>query len=198
MSKAALALGVVDRLRTMFNDTDGRFVFKSNDLRPPPAACSFRTAPFIVTVGRVSGNRGPSQGGDMNDTVYTIQVAITSWMGYAPWDRQALETAGPTDQSGFAQEDGTLTEDGLEEVAEKIVAYLQEDFNTITAVNARISGAGTTTNGFCEPFHNHTIGDIEDPPNSWVHADGKDDAGTIKKLVVTLSGARRIRVRGTP
>lgn len=198
MSRQALALGVVDRLRSALGDTDSKFVFKSNDLRPPPAACSFRSAPFVVTVGRVSGQRGPTQGGDQNDTVYSLQVAVTAWMGYAPFDRRSLETAMPTDQTGFAQ-DGSIDEaEGLEDVAEAIAAYLQEDWATVTAVNARIAGSGTTTNGFCEPFHSHALGDVEDADTGWVHADPKSsgDLG-IKKIVVTLSGARRIRVQGT-
>lgn len=199
MSRKALALGVVDRLRSALGDTESKFVFKSNDLRPPPAACSFRSSPFVVTVGRVSGQRGPTQGGDANDTVYSVQVAITGWTAYAPFDRQSLETAMPTDQTGFAQ-DGDIDDsgDGLEDVAEKVVSYLQQDWATVTAVNARIPGAGTTTNGFCEPFQSHAIGDVEDADASWVHADPKSsgDLG-IKKIVVTLSGARRIRVQGT-
>jgi hypothetical protein len=197
MSRRALALGVVDRLRSAFGDTDGLYVFKSDDLRPAAGDCSFRTGPFVVTVGRVSASRGPTQSGDVNDQVYTLQVCVTAWMGFSPWDRQGSETAGDTDQSEFAQDPVEMTEDGLEDVVEAIVTYLEEDWDTIVAVNANISGAGVTTNGFMEPFHQHSVGDIEDAPNKWVHADGSDDAGTIKKLVVTMSGARRIRVRGT-
>jgi hypothetical protein len=133
----------------------------------------------------------------MNDLVYTLQVCVTAWMGWSPVDRQPLETGGTTDQTGFAQDPSSDTEDGMELVAEKVVAYLQESWPAITAVNARIPGYGTTTNGFIEPFHSNSIGDMEDAPNSWVHADGRDDAGTIKKLIVTLTGARRIRVQGT-
>ena len=88
-------------------------------------------------------------------------------------------------------------QDGIELVAERGQSYLQESWTTVAAINARIPGYNVTTNGFIEPFHTHSIGDIEDAPNSWVHADGRDDAGTIKKLVVTLTGARRIRVQGT-
>lgn len=199
MSKRALALGVVDRLRSAFGDTAGEFVFKSDDLRPPPAACSFQTVPFILTVGSVSVQKGPTNGGDSNDQVYTLQVCVTAWMGYSPWDRQSLDTGGETDQTGFAQ-DGDVeetTEEGMESVADRVVTYLLEDWTTVQFVNARIPGAGVSTNGFVEPFHNPSIGDVEPAGNQWVHSDGKDDAQGIKKLVVTLSGARRIRIQGT-
>ncbi|MEB3269966.1 MAG: hypothetical protein VKJ09_15605 [Leptolyngbya sp.] len=189
---------MVDRLRTAFGDAEGKVVFKSDDLRPPPAACSFRTSPFVVTVGRVSVQRGPTQGGDPNDGVYTLQVAVTAWAAYAPWDRQSLETAGPTDQSGFAQESPAEAVDGIEETADAVAAYLQEDWATVVAANARVPGyAAGTANGFCEPFHTHAVGDVEDAPPSWVHSEGKDDSAPVKKIVVTLSGARRIRVQGT-
>lgn len=200
MSHRAVSLGIVDRLRDAIGDPDGRFVFHSPDLRPPPAACSFRDRPFIVTVGQTAASPGPIQGNDVSDWVYTAQICITAWMGYAPIDRQGGEVAGleigENDQSEFAQMAGAGSDEGILDAADMIGVYLTKGYETVNAMNARIPGFGTTTNGFIEPFHTAAIGACEDAQASHVHAEGQLTAGEVKKVIITVSGARRIRPRG--
>lgn len=213
MSERAAVLGVVDRIRQvpvqssvvppggLPADTDGWHVFASPDLRPPPAASSYTTAPYIVTVGKASSARGPTAGGDINDRVYTVQVCVTGWLGYAPLDRQAGEVYAPaTDASPFAEQAESAANDayGLAEVADHLSVTLVEDYATLAACNARVPSAGTLANGFCEPFHQCSVGTVETVGADWVGADGQLPAAEVQRVIVTLSGLRRIRAQGTP
>lgn len=200
MSHRAVGLGLQDHLRAALGDADGRFVFYQPDLRPPPAACSFRTAPFVVTVGQVSSSPGPAQGGDAYDQVFTCQVCLTAWMAYAPADRQGVEAAGEPNADGgadpFAGDFTPATEDGVLDAADRVGVHLAKSWAAVAAMNARIAGAGASIDGFVEPFHSVTVGPLDDAPPSWVGAEGRADAGEVKKVTLTLSGARRIRARG--
>lgn len=201
MSHRAVVLGIVDRLRDALGDPDGRFVFHSPDLRPPPAACSFRDRPFIVTVGQSSATPGPVGGYDASDWVYTAQVCLTAWVGYAPLDRQGGELAGlevaDNSQTEFAQLAGCGSDEGILDAADIIAVALCKGYETVDAMNARIPGVGTTTNGFVEPFDRASVGPCEDAPATHVHAAGQLTAGEVKKVVITVAGARRLRHRGT-
>jgi hypothetical protein len=207
MSEAALVKGVVSRLRTAFGDSAGAHVFPSDDLKPPPGTSTFRTAPYCVTVGRASSVRGDTRSGDVNDQVYTLSVCVTAWLGHLPQDRQAHDifsaapnvtdpaTAAPPSlfaQSSTAAEDT----DGIAEVADQIIAHLAEDWDTVSACNAQLGGYDSDTNGFIEPFHNHAKGDAQNAGGDWVGSEDKVK-NEVKTLTVTLSGMRRIRVRGT-
>lgn len=200
MSHRAIGLGLEDRLRAVFNDTDGRFVFFEPGLKPPPAACSFRTTPFVVTVGQISSSPGQIQGGDASDQVFTCQVCVTAWMAYAPQDRQGVEAAGEPNadggSTGFAAASTVVTEDGVMDCADRIAAALVKTWPTVAALNARVYGVGTTTNGFVEPFGNASIGTLDDAPPAWVGSEQKGESG-VKKITITLSGLRRIRATGT-
>jgi len=197
MSKRALALGIVARLRTIYDDMDGSHFGYQPKLMPPPAS-----GQWYVSVGRVSSAKGTTQSGDVNDQVYTVQIAITVKMGYAPEDRQGAEltrSAPDQDFAGSTQPttpgDWQLPSPGLEEFADEIVGYLLEDYTVLNVANTYIAGFGTTTNGFVEPFHNDSIGDVEEKPAGWVGWESAD-AGQVQAITVTMSGARRIRLRG--
>ena len=208
MSASALVKGVVNRLRDALGDADGRHVFPSHDLRPPPGTSTFRAAPYVVTVGKCTSVRGDTKSGDCLDQVYSLSVCVTAWMGFSPQDRQAQDIfAVATDVTNPATGTApnlwgqpaadTPVDDGMAEVAERIAVALNEDFATLTAANAMLGGYDATTNGFVEPFHQFSLGDVQEANGSWVGSDDKLAAGEVKTVTVVLSGARRIRVQGT-
>jgi len=199
MSERALSLGIAKHLRTLAGDTDGSRIGYQPDMKPPPAS-----GQWYISIGRPSSSRGPASGGDVNDRVYNVQVCLTLKLGYAPMDRHGHELANPASDPDFAgpltpttQETDWMPEDGMLDFADKIAGYLIESYATINAANTFISGFGGTTNGFVEPFHQVSIGDVQSPGASWCYGEGGDDAGEVRTITISCSGARRIRARGT-
>lgn len=193
MSERALALGIVKTLKDATGDSSGVYVGFRRHLRPVPMS-----GEFFISVGKLSSTRGPTLSGDVNDRVYTAQVCVTCRYAYAPEDRQDAEMSDDLTDAEWAGL-GTVVErrPKIMDLIDRACGVLIESYTVVSNCNTFIDGFNTTTNGFVEPAHQMVIGEIEPRPPSWVGGEGSDVAGSIESVTATISGWRRIRIRGT-
>lgn len=176
MSVRALLKGTETHLRSTsaFDDPGGKIVGIQSKGRPPASFGQWYYGIFHA------GIRGDDDNALSHDRVYSVGVWITARMGYAPGDRRGERIS---------------TADELLDRAEELADELHMSYVVMNLANALITGFGSTTNGFEEPLRFGSIGEVEEKPLSWVHAkDGKDSDKGVLALLVTMVGARRVRV----
>lgn len=192
MSERALALGIVKTLRDATGDVDGIYVGYRRHLKPIPMV-----GEFFFSVGKISSTRGPTLSGDVNDRVYTAQLCLTCRYSYAPEDRQDLEMSDELTDDEWTLSQIAERRPKILDLIDRACGLLIESYAVVNNCNTFITGFNTTTNGFIEPAHQMVIGEVEPRPPAWVGGDGPDTAGSIESVTATISGWRRIRVRGT-
>lgn len=195
MSERALSLGCVKRIAEAIGDSDGHFVGYRPTLKPP-----FFSGQWFVSVGRTTSSRGKTTSGDVNDRVYTTQVCVTCKYGYAPDDRAPDEASAVLEEWDWGDYASLAnSRPPILDLADRIGGLLIEDYGLVNDADTFIKNVGVDTNGFVEPFHQMTVGDIQTPGPAWCGGDGggSDDATTVETVTITLSGARRLRVLGT-
>jgi hypothetical protein len=155
---------------------------------------------WYVAVGQANIRRGRTQSGDVRDQEFTIQIGLTRKASYVPYDRLGAESDQPVSSDPSTASNGAIVGQvwpGIVDMADNIAGLIEEDWDTMNYANGYIAGYSATANGFTEPFHQVSIGSVEDKPASWTHSDGDTRRGEIEFISVTASGARRMRVRGT-
>lgn len=172
MSTRALCLGVEKRLRTALKDEEGHWIGHQPDGEPPHVYGD----KYIAI--HSAGSRTNSQDALVDDRMYDISLTVSYKLAYVPNDRRAVEIA----REGQAY---------LEDLADQLPGYLIGDWTTLGDADSFIPGVHDTTNGFIEPFKSATTGDIQ------IGAGEGDNPATVLRIVVTVRGARRIRLLGT-
>lgn len=176
MSVRALCLGVRDHLRASFNDAQGLWITYQPLGDPPPVMGQ----KHLVVRGAGRQWAG-TEGGDGHDKLYSVRV-------YAYWKMAAV----PTDRRGqVLLEEGT---DFLLDMIDQLPGYFVNQWAAINLANAKITGFGVSTNGFCQPFLSASDEDVEGYSPPWADPESPP---TILRAAVTLRGARRVRLDGT-
>lgn len=170
MSMSALLAAVEARLRSaaVLDDPDGRASGVQPDGKPPPFPGQFYFAAHGL------GITGDDPNALSNDRLFNVGVTITARMAYAPGDRRGSRM---------------LLDQQLLERAEFIADALHMDYVTMNDANARITGFGTTVNGFVEPLKLADITQPDEAPADWVKSNGNE----CYVCAVRLVGARRVR-----
>lgn len=177
MSLRALKLGVEARLKAAMHAT-ADVVGIQPDGRPPAVFGQH----YIAVYG--GGWQTVANCPEGDDRAYALSLGLTYRMGYAPRDRRGSEIA-------------IAGQDYLDDLADQVSGYLLNNWATMNLVNGFISGAGTTTNGFCEAFQSASCGPVEIKGPDWVNADADKHPPTVFACTVTVRGARRIRLLDT-
>lgn len=198
-SHRALALGIQKTLRDYFADPQGRRIgIAPPNLQPPPVF-----GQWYISIGQENSRRGPSQSGDIIDEVYTVQIAVTCKTAYVPYDRLGWESNAPvSDQPPIAATSPPAmpapTQPAITDIANKVLALLNERYAVINNANLYVPGFNDSTDGFIEPFHQVSVGNVSDKPPSWIMSEQKGGRpGELSYLVITATGARRIRTVGS-
>ena len=178
MSIRALCEGVVETLKGVLNDPDGKSVGYQPSGRPPP-----RFGQTYVAVS-FAGSRSEASDPDRDERTFDVAVTITHRTAYAPADRRGKEAAK-------GDPDAALT------LADELPGYFVGRWEPVQKANALIAGAGVATNGFCETFQSASVGELEEPGADWLSGSGPGNEPGVQVIRITLSGARRIRLLGT-
>jgi hypothetical protein len=192
-SQSAIEQGVVTTLRRHFADLQGVHVgLTPPNLQPPPAF-----GQWYVGVGQANAARGPSQSGDVRDEVFTLQIGVTFKTSVAPYDRAGWATRNPArNDRQFASQSAVAgsAEFTVTGVADAVAGLLDEQYQPINDANTFLPAG---ENPFTEPFHRVSLGQITDKPSGWVFGDDKLRAGEISFILITATGARRVRSTGS-
>ncbi len=189
MSIGAILSGVEIRLRSSacLNDQPaeavGKLVGVQPEGMPPPNAGQFYYAPYFA------GLRNGDDNSLSMDWFYSVTVAITGRMGYAPKDRrgarmvlenQLLDRA--IDLAGFLHQD-------------ELHRIRANELITGTAEQVALAGSGSVTvNGFLTPLKLASISQVRPCPPEWMHTDQKTDSYYIE---VAFQNAHRIQIIGS-
>ncbi len=191
-SHGGLEQGIVDVLRQYFGDTEGKVIGPvPPNGQPPPGF-----GQWYIGVCQATSTRGPSQSGDLRDQVYTVVIGITFKASVAPYDRLGWMAQNPNRNIKNFASIGANTEpfeQGIYAVADAVAGLIEERYEPINAANAYLD---SRFDGFVEPFHNVSVGVVQEKNASWIHSDAKLRTGEIMYLQVVASGARRIRAKG--
>lgn len=177
MSIRALKLGVESRLRSALNANETTVGIQPNG-QPPPAAGQH----YVSIFGGGWQTVGNEPSGD--DRAYSLSLCLTYKMAYAPQDRRGAQAA-------------LAGQEYLDDLADQVTGYLLNDWTTMGLVNGFITGAGSSTNGFCEAFQSASCGPIEEKGPDWVWAEEAKHPPSVFCYTLTLRGARRIRLLET-
>lgn len=194
-SHRAIELGVLKTLRDHFGDTAGERIGLAHPRLQPPAVAG----QWFVGIGQATCQDGPAVGGDVQDDVYTLQISVTFKTAYAPYDRLGWEVNEPLSLPPIANAGSVVpaaSTTSIVDVANTIRSLLRERYTVVNNANTFIAGFGSVTDGFVEPFHRVTVGPVEDKPPSWIFSDVKGRVGELSHVLVTATGARRIRAAG--
>lgn len=191
-SHSGIEQGVVDVLRSYYNDTQGRYIGPCPPNGQPPPAFG----QWYIGVSEATSSRGPSQSGDVRDQVYTLVIHITFKSSVTPYDRLGWMTNGPARNDRSFGQQGPNAEEfefNIHSVADTVAGLIEEKYEVINAANLHLD---PQWDGFVEPFHNVTVGPVTDKPASWNFSEMKLRPGEITHIQITATGARRIRIKG--
>ena len=194
-SHRAIELGVLKTLRDHFNDAAGQRIGLAHPNLQPPAV----GGQWFVGIGQATCQDGPATGGDVQDDVYTLQISVTFKTAYAPYDRLGWEVNEPVSMPPIANTGSVVpaaSTTSIVDVANTIRTLLRAQYTPINNANSFIPDFGTITDGFIEPFHRVTVGPVENKPPSWIFSDIKGRVGELSHILITATGARRIRAAG--
>lgn len=169
MSDIALLSAAETRLRSVFNDPEGRFVGAQPGGQPPPAMGQYY-------VGLDSaGYRNNDARGLSLDEVYDLLVVVTFKYAVAPADRRGLKMQAASE---------------IRDTALRVRAALHMDYGVLNAANALI---GAAASGFVEPLRFRSASAASAKGADWVWAEDAAQPPTVFAAELRFGGARRVQ-----